>query len=53
VPGAHAVSLAEPTGQKVPTLQVTQSAALVINANVLFACVPARHGSGAEEPSTQ
>ena len=54
VPRAQSVSLADPTGQNVPTAQVTQSASLVIGrVSDEFLRVPPGHGNGAAEPSAQ
>ena len=53
VPGAHAVSFAEPTGQKVPSAHVRQSPSLVMNGRRLFMRLPPGHGSGAAHPSAQ
>ena len=53
VPGAQSVGSAEPTEQKVPLGQITQSSTLVITVSVASLCVPPGHGSGAAEPSAQ
>ena len=53
VPGAHAVSLAEPTEQNVPSEHVRQSPSLVMNGSVTSMRLPPGHGSGAAEPSAQ
>ena len=53
VPGAQSVGVSEPTEQKVPVGQITQSSTLVITASEAFLCVPPGHGSGAAEPSAQ
>ena len=53
VPGAHAVSLADPTGQNTPTPHMRHSSELVITRRDAFVLVPPGHGSGAAEPSAQ
>ena len=53
VPGAQSVGASEPTEQKVPAGQTTQSSTLVITVRLTFLCVPPGHGSGAAEPSLQ
>ena len=50
---AHGLSFALPTGQKVPSLHVRQSAALFMTVLEAFLVVPPGHGSGAAEPSVQ
>ena len=52
VPGAHTVSFSAPTGQKVPTPHVMQSASPVI-VIVAFVRVPPGHSRGMELPSGQ
>ena len=53
VPGAHAVSFAEPTGQNVPSAHVKQSPSPVMKGSKVFMRVPPGHGSGAAAPSAQ
>jgi len=53
VPGAHGVSLAEPTEQKVPAAQTMQSLIAVITDSDESMCVPPGQGSGAADPSVQ
>ena len=53
VPGAHAVSFAEPTGQKVPSAHVRQSPSPVMNGSATSMRLPPGHGSGAAEPKAQ
>ena len=53
VPGAHRTGAALPTVQNVPASQSTHWSALVITLSDAFSCVPAGHGSGALDPSTQ
>ena len=54
VPALQLVAASLPTGQKVPSGHVTQSALLVIEPTKPTGVdVPAGHGSGAAEPSAQ
>ena len=53
VPALQLVASAEPTGQKVPRSQITQSSTLVITLSERFLCVPPGHGRGAADRSAQ